>query len=80
MSDIDDLLSRLPYDTLAQQLGVDEDSARAAAGQAIPALLAGLQAQTANEASAQKLVGAHRLRPSIRAWSRNCSRSSPRSC
>ncbi len=58
MSDIDDLLSRLPYDSLAQQLGVDEDSARAAAGQAIPALLAGLQAQTANEASAQKLVGA----------------------
>ena len=58
MSDIDDLLSRLPYGSLATQLGVDEDSARAAARQAVPALLAGLQTQTADEAAAQKLVGA----------------------
>ncbi|MEO9329301.1 DUF937 domain-containing protein [Gordonia aurantiaca] len=58
MSDVDDLLSRLPYDSLAAQLGVDEESARAAAGQAVPALLAGLQAQTADHAAAQKLVGA----------------------
>ncbi|MBY4573136.1 hypothetical protein ACN94_05955 [Gordonia paraffinivorans] len=58
MSDIDDLLSRLPYGSLATQLGVDEDSARAAARQAVPALLAGLQTQTTDEAAAQKLVGA----------------------
>lgn len=58
MSDIDDLLSRLPYGSLATQLGVDEDSARAAARQAVPALLAGLQTQTADEAATQKLVGA----------------------
>ena len=48
----------LPYGSLATQLGVDEDSARAAARQAVPALLAGLQTQTADEAAAQKLVGA----------------------
>ncbi|GAC85662.1 hypothetical protein GP2_038_00380 [Gordonia paraffinivorans NBRC 108238] len=58
MSDIDDLLSRLPYGSLATQLGVDEDSARAAARQAVPALLAGLQTQTTDEEAAQKLVGA----------------------
>lgn len=51
-------MSRLPYGSLATQLGVDEDSARAAARQAVPALLAGLQTQTADEAAAQKLVGA----------------------
>ncbi|MDL9935394.1 DUF937 domain-containing protein [Gordonia sp. ABSL1-1] len=58
MSDVDDLLARLPMGDIAAQLGVDEESAREAAAQAVPALLTGLQAQTGDEESAQRLVGA----------------------
>ncbi|MET9202225.1 DUF937 domain-containing protein [Gordonia sp. NPDC003585] len=58
MSDVDELLSRLPIGDIANQLGTDEASARAAAAQAIPALLTGLQAQTQDENSAQRLASA----------------------
>lgn len=58
MSDVDDLLSRLPIGDIAAQLGVDEASAQAAAAQAVPALLTGLQTQTRDENSAQQLAHA----------------------
>ena len=58
MSDLNDLLSRLPVDQLAAQLGVSRDDVVAASSQALPTLLAGLAAQTGDETSTQKLVGA----------------------
>jgi Bacterial protein of unknown function (DUF937) len=41
MTDINDLLSQIPMDQLARQLGVDEGTAEQAARQALPALLGG---------------------------------------
>lgn len=58
MSDIDDLISRLPIGDIAGQLGVDPATATSAVQQALPALLSGLEAQTGNEETAQKLAGA----------------------
>ena len=58
MSDLDDLLARIPVSDIAQQLGVDDATARSAVEQAVPALLTGLQQQTGDEASAQGLAAA----------------------
>lgn len=58
MSDLNDLLSRLPISDIAGQLGVDDKIAMAASAQALPALLGGLAAQTQDEGTAQGLVSA----------------------
>ncbi len=44
MSDLDALLKSIPIDDIAQKLGVDDATATAAVQQAVPTLLAGLQA------------------------------------
>ncbi len=62
MTDLDDLLSQIPMDQLARQLGVDEGTAEQAARQAIPALLGGMQANAqdpAGAASLSRAVGDH---------------------
>ncbi|MEP9417258.1 DUF937 domain-containing protein [Gordonia sp. VNQ95] len=56
MSDIDDLMSRLPIGDIAGQLGVDETTARSAVAQALPTLVGGLQHQSADESSAQGIA------------------------
>ena len=58
MSDLDDLLTRIPVSDIAKQLGVDDATARSAVEQAVPALLTGLQQQTGEEQSAQGLAAA----------------------
>ncbi|MFT4127964.1 MAG: DUF937 domain-containing protein [Gordonia sp. (in: high G+C Gram-positive bacteria)] len=58
MSDIDDLMSRLPFGAIATQLGVDEPTAKSAVAQALPALLGGLAHQSADDSAAQRLTGA----------------------
>ncbi|GAC57681.1 hypothetical protein GOHSU_23_00270 [Gordonia hirsuta DSM 44140 = NBRC 16056] len=58
MTDLNDLLNRLPVDQLAAQLGVSPDEVRAASAQALPTLVAGLAAQTGDDASTARLVGA----------------------
>ena len=55
MSDIDDLLAQLPFDQIADQLGVSPDQARAASAQALPALLHGLAANAEDEAGASSI-------------------------
>ena len=62
MTDINDLLSQIPMDQLARQLGVDEGTAERAARQALPALLGGMQANAqdpAGAASLSRAVGEH---------------------
>ncbi len=58
MSAIDDIMSQIPLSQLARQLGTDEQTAGAAAQQAIPALLGGLQANAQDPAGAASLEGA----------------------
>jgi hypothetical protein len=58
MSELDDLLSQIPMDQLAQQLGVDEQTAERAARQALPALLAGMNANAQDPAGAAALANA----------------------
>jgi hypothetical protein len=58
MSELDDLLSQIPMDQLAQQLGVDEQTAERAARQALPALLAGMNANAQDPAGAASLANA----------------------
>ena len=58
MSAVEDILSQIPMDQLARQLGTDEQTAGAAAQQAIPALLSGLQANAQDPAGAASLEGA----------------------
>ena len=58
MSAVDEILSQIPLDQLASQLGTDEQTAGAAAQQAIPALLSGLQANAQDPAGAASLEGA----------------------
>ena len=53
-----DILSQLPMDRLAQQIGADEASTRQAAEQLIPTLLGGMQANAQNERGAQSLLDA----------------------
>lgn len=55
MSDVDDLLGQLPFDQIADELGVTPDQARAASAQALPALLHGLAANADDEAGAASI-------------------------
>ncbi|MFE6969190.1 DUF937 domain-containing protein [Isoptericola sp. NPDC057653] len=55
---IDDLLSELPIDQIAGELGVDADHARRAVGGALPALFGGLKANADDPAGARSLAGA----------------------
>lgn len=61
MSDLQDLLARLPIDQIAGMLGTDPDTARSAAEAVLPSLVAGLQnnAQDPNAAASieQALAG-----------------------
>ena len=62
MSAADEILSQLPINQLAAQLGVDEQTAEAAARQALPALLLGMDANAqdpARAASLEKAIGEH---------------------
>ncbi|MGH8837870.1 MAG: DUF937 domain-containing protein [Jiangellaceae bacterium] len=62
MTDLNDLLSQIPMDQLARQLGVDERTTERAARQALPALLGGMQANAQDPAGATSLsraVGEH---------------------
>ena len=54
-------MADIPLDQLAAQLGVDEATAEAAARQAIPALLGGMQANAADPAGAASLAGAQKI-------------------
>jgi hypothetical protein len=58
MSAIDEIMQQIPLGQLAGQLGVDEQTAGAAAQQAIPALLGGLQANAQDPDGAASLEGA----------------------
>jgi hypothetical protein len=58
MSAVDDILSDIPMDQLAAQLGVDQATAEQAARQAIPALLGGMQANAEDPGGAMSLAGA----------------------
>ena len=58
MSAIDEILTEIPMDQLAAQLGVDQATAEQAARQAIPALLVGMQANSEDPAGARSLAGA----------------------
>lgn len=58
MSAVDEILSRIPMDQLASQLGVDEASAEQAARQAVPALLGGMQANAQDPGGASSLATA----------------------
>ena len=58
MSAVDDILTDIPMDQLAAQLGVDEATAEQATRQAIPALLGGMQANAEDPAGATSLAGA----------------------
>ena len=62
MDSIDDLMGQIPLDQLADKLGVDRASAEQATRQALPALLAGLQANAqdpAGEASLTQALSKH---------------------
>jgi hypothetical protein len=54
-TDINDLLSQIPMNQLAQQLGVDEQTAEQATREALPALLGGMQANAKDPAGAASL-------------------------
>ncbi len=62
MSGTDDILAELPIAQLAAQLGVDEQTAEAAAREALPALLLGMDANAqdpAGAASLEQAIGQH---------------------
>lgn len=58
MSTIDDLLSAIPMDQLAGQLGTDPATAEQAARQALPALLGGMEANAQDPDGAASLESA----------------------
>lgn len=58
MSEIDQILSQVPMDQLAAQLGVDPATAEQATRSALPALLGGLQANASDPAGASSLASA----------------------
>lgn len=58
MSAVDEIMQQIPLGQLAGQLGTDEQTAGAAAQQAIPALLSGLHANAQDPAGAASLEGA----------------------
>jgi len=63
MASLDDMVSQLPIDQIAQALGVDEATASTAIGKAVPALVQGMQANAtadpANAASLAKAIAEH---------------------
>ena len=62
MDAADEILSQIPLDQLAQQLGVDEATAEQALRQAVPALLGGMEANARDPggaASLEKALGQH---------------------
>ena len=62
MSQIDEILSAIPIDRLASQLGVDRDTAEDAVRKAVPSLLGGMEANAqdpAGAASLNRAVGGH---------------------
>jgi hypothetical protein len=62
MDAADEILSQIPLDQLAQQLGVDEATAEQAVRQAVPALLGGMEANARDPggaASLEKALGQH---------------------
>ena len=58
MSPVDEILSQIPLQQLAGQLGVDENTAEQATRQALPALLGGIQANTADPGGASSFASA----------------------
>lgn len=58
MSPVEEILSQIPLAQLAGQLGVDEQTAAQAARQALPALLGGIQANTADPGGAASFAQA----------------------
>ena len=60
MTAVDDILSRIPLADLANRLGVDEGTAEEATRQALPALLGGIQANTADPGGAESFASAVR--------------------
>jgi hypothetical protein len=60
MTAVDDILSRIPLADLAARLGVDEGTAEQATRQALPALLGGIQANTADPGGAASFAEAVR--------------------
>ena len=62
MASIDELMSQIPIADVAAKLGVDEQTARAAVEQALPALVSGLEANAhdpGGAASIEKAVSRH---------------------
>src|SRR6476469_8041284 len=63
MASLDDMVSQLPMDQIAQALGVDEATATAATKKAIPALVQGMQANATSDpakaAALAKAIAAH---------------------
>ena len=60
MTAVDDILSRIPLADLAARLGVDEGTAEEATRQALPALLGGIEANTADPGGAESFASAVR--------------------
>ncbi len=58
MSAVQDIVGQVPIDQLAQQVGADEESTRAAVEQIVPSLLGGLQANAQDPAGQASLLGA----------------------
>lgn len=58
MSAVDEILSQIPLQQLAGQLGVDPQTAEQATRQALPALLGGIQANTADPGGAASFAQA----------------------
>lgn len=58
MSDVDEILSSLPIDKIAAQVGEDPEAVEDAAAAAIPALLGGLDANADDPAGAASLLDA----------------------
>lgn len=58
MAGLDDLIGGLPLDRIAQQLGVDEATARSAVEAVVPALAGGMEANAQDAAGAESLQNA----------------------
>ena len=58
MSAVDEIVSQIPMNRLAGQLGVDERTAELATRQALPALLGGIQANTDDPGGASSFASA----------------------
>jgi hypothetical protein len=62
-SGIDEIITQIPMQSLADQLGVDAGTAESAVRQALPALLGGLQANAADPGGEASLAGALQQHP-----------------